>query len=95
MSWKGISGQHWERISYIALEVHDLGGRVDRAASLLKQNGYALEVTQERHLWAARRRVGVRFEPAAETTRISPLETRRNRPCSLVAGRRERGDERQ
>jgi amino acid adenylation domain-containing protein/FkbM family methyltransferase len=44
---EGIEAEDWARIGQLAIEVHDLDGRLDRVTSLLAGRGYAVAVEQD------------------------------------------------
>jgi amino acid adenylation domain-containing protein/FkbM family methyltransferase len=43
---EGIADEDWKRIRQVAVEVHDLGGRVKRISQLLENRGYRVKVEQ-------------------------------------------------
>src|SRR5262249_22541282 len=43
----GIEAEDWSKIKQIVMEVHDIDGRLDQTADLLKRHGYDLVVEQD------------------------------------------------
>jgi amino acid adenylation domain-containing protein/FkbM family methyltransferase len=66
----GIGPEDWQRIRQIALEVHDIEGRLDQVTKLLESNGYeiavekdwSLEETAESNYYVYARRLAVQNE---------------------------------
>ncbi|MFI6509058.1 FkbM family methyltransferase [Streptosporangium sp. NPDC050855] len=46
----GIEEPDWARIGHLALEVHDIGGRLTRVVSMLRERGFRVAVEQEDRL---------------------------------------------
>jgi FkbM family methyltransferase len=46
---RGICPEDWRRVQQVALEVHDVAGRVDRLAEMLAEQGF--EVSRDREDW--------------------------------------------
>ena len=44
---QGIRDEHWPRIGQIAMEVHDLDGRLERIVRLLEERGFRVAVEQD------------------------------------------------
>jgi len=43
----GIDNVHWPIILQLVIEIHDIGGRVERIRSLLVERGYAVSIVQD------------------------------------------------
>jgi len=43
----GIEAADWPKIKQIVIEVHDLGGRLNKITSLLKQRGFNVKIEQD------------------------------------------------
>ncbi|HSG40517.1 MAG TPA: FkbM family methyltransferase [Thermoanaerobaculia bacterium] len=64
----GIEPEHWERIRQVVLEVHDVGGRLDRMTAALTERGFQVVAEQDDlyeespiyNLYAVRPRAGGR-----------------------------------
>lgn len=69
----GIEPQDWPKIGSIAMEVHELEGRIERATGLLEEHGYQVELEQDElyrgtgiHLmYATRSKFAARREPTS------------------------------
>ncbi|HLM56823.1 MAG TPA: amino acid adenylation domain-containing protein, partial [Pyrinomonadaceae bacterium] len=47
---KGIREEDWQRIKQLVIEVHDIGGRLDKITAMLTRHGYSFAVEQDAYL---------------------------------------------
>ena len=69
--FEGIIQEDWPRIKQVVVEVHDIEGRLERVLSLLREQGFEVEVAQETYLKKTNLHVVFGVRPVPEGERVS------------------------
>ena len=69
--FEGIIEEDWPKIKQVVVEVHDIEGRLERILSLLREQGFEVEVAQETNLKETNLHVVFGVRPVPESEQVS------------------------